>query len=505
MKKITQNILIFFISILILGSCEDSLTTFGDMNTNPTASNKGNLNYMFTYSQLTGSGERYENWRTNLIYCSTMIQHFGSTALWESHGGKYTFNEGYSSSYFDRYYSNYIRDLIDIIEKTKDKPELANKNACARIWRIILSQRLTDLYGAVPYYESGKGYLTLNFRPKYDSQKDIYLGENGFLNDLKKAVKMLDENKVTFGDADLFYKGDVKKWKKLANSLMLRCALRLVKVDEAKAKEWVAEALKGSLLELGEDCFIMHTSGEGINRNGNGEVLGTWNNVLSKTFINHLNNTKDPRIEILAQMPDNVRPFVGVEIGTTKGNNDGKARINEMLRGVDDPMFFITNAEVEYMLAECALRGWGGATDAKSHYEAGIKSAMKVLENYDDKAIISDKDVTKYIDNNPFVGTNSNKFKLICNEYWIVTLLNEYEAYANWRRTGLPVLVPTNYKDNKTNGTIPRRLCFNGGESSNNKKNYTNAINKLPHLNKGNEGGMIDRNWWDVITFNNPN
>ena len=515
MKKILKYILLLVMSLSLVTSCDDG---FEEMNKNPLKSNDGNINYLFTYSLLSGSGQRYENWRTQLIYSSTMVQHLAHTAGYWS-GDKYYFNAGYSASYFDAYFDRYIRELFDVIEITKDKDEFKNHNAMARIWKVVITQRLTDMYGDVPYSEAGKGYTEQLFYPKYDSQKDIYTGAGGMLEELKSCIAQLNESDPkSFGSADIIYGGDVKKWKKLANSLMLRLGLRLVKVDAAAAKKWAEEAITGGVMESNSDmCYIQHIKLEGINKNGNGESFSAEYGSnpasgprISKTFIDFMKDHNDPRLPIIAMLhggdntPANQNGLPNGNTSKEIPDISGYSRVNSMLTDEDDPMFFQSYAEVEFMLAECALRGWGGVTDASAHYRKGVTAAMKQLEKYDSGATISDAAITLYLDANPLKAGNADAFEQICTQYWAACFLNEYEAWYNWRRTELPVLTPTNYDGNKTDGTIPRRMCYPTSEASSNKANYDEAVNKLPNKNNGTQGGMKDRVWWDVAATNNP-
>ena len=88
-------------------------------------------------------------------------------------------------------------------------------------------------------------------------------------------------------------------------------------------------------------------------------------------------------------------------------------------------------------------------------------------------------------------GTMDQKMAQIHTQMWVALFMNEIEAYANWRRTGYPALVPVNYPGNVTGGTIPRRLRYNEGEISANAENYRAAV-----AQQGVDE-FTTRVWWD--------
>ena len=98
-----------------------------------------------------------------------------------------------------------------------------------------------------------------------------------------------------------------------------------------------------------------------------------------------------------------------------------------------------------------AFRGWSVPGDAKTHYEAGVKAAMQMLSQlYTNAAAISDAQVADYLAAKPYDAAKG--WEMISEQYWAATLLNEYEAFSNWRRTGFPTL--TLYGSRASNGVI---------------------------------------------------
>ncbi|MBT8313489.1 MAG: SusD/RagB family nutrient-binding outer membrane lipoprotein, partial [Maribacter sp.] len=253
---------------LVFSACDNG---FEDLNVDPTKPNQVSVANKLTAAQLFTSGERYENWRAGLIYSSTMMQHFATTAgYWD--GDKYTWNRGYASSMIDRIYGNAVKNIEDMLVQLDEEGAPEEMKAIVRIQRVIVFHRLTDLYGDVPYSEAGKAVISGILKPKYDAQSDIYAD---MLKELEESAAALGSGTSQFGAADLIYQGDQAKWKKLANSLMLRLGLRLIKVDPAGAQAWATKAISGGVMESNDDiCYVQHTVGPaGINQNGNGEVF----------------------------------------------------------------------------------------------------------------------------------------------------------------------------------------------------------------------------------------
>lgn len=494
-----KNSIYILLFALLLSACDEG---FEELNVDPTKPTQVSVANKLTAAELFISSERYDNWRAGLIYQSTMMQHIATTAgYWD--GDKYTWNRGYASSLIDRYYGNAIKSLEDMLVQLDEEAAPDEMKAITRILRVFAFSRLTDLYGDVPYSEAGKAVISGILTPKYDAQSEIYAD---MLNELQESAAALGSGVSGFGDADIIYQGDQAKWKRLANSLMLRLGFRLIKVDPAGAQEWVTRAIAGGVMESNADIFyVPHTGGpEGVNRNGNGEVFTVDSNPrLSKTFVDYLQSTSDPRLPVLGarRLDGSTDPadLIGFPNGldaqmlldmTGEENMDNYAEPNRnVITGEDAPMFFQTYAEVEFLLAEANVR-WGLAGDPAGHYANGVRAAMEMLSLYGDGGAIDSGAIDTYLSGNPYDAGNA--LEQLNMQYWVVTFLNEYEAFSNWRRTGIPNLVPVNYPGNVTNGTIPRRMSYSESEQVNNPQNYQEAISRQG------PDELTTRVWWDV-------
>jgi hypothetical protein len=378
-------------------------------------------------------------------------------------------------------------------------------------------QRMTDMYGDIPYFEAGKGYTEGITQPVYDAQSAIY---DDMLNELKSAAESLDVNALnTLGAADLVYGGDAAKWKKFAYSEMVRLAMRLSKVDPGKAEDWVQIAIAGGVFASNADNALLQHQAVAWNQatNGNGWILADRDpnaTRVSRTFIDLLKGTDDPRLPFIATVSTNpgntadkgnndpdiqIGQPNGFDLGSTStnisnapnwpGNQNLYSIVNRnTFSRLDAPTFFLTHGETQLLLAEARQRGWITAGTVEGYYNEGVTAS--ILQLNQTGATLTAGDAATYLANNPFDAGNA--LEDINTQYWITTFMDEYEAWANWRRSGFPVLTPVNYIGNVTNGTIPRRFTYPGPEAAVNGKNYNDAVSRI-------SGGdvMTGRVWWD--------
>ncbi len=493
--------------------------TLEKINIDPTKLSPSNMNYnyLFTAAQLitagNSDGNAYEDWRNNLIYASCMIQHLSSTTGYWG-GDKYTYNAGYNSAYWDANYPNSIKNIVDVVANVKDDADKSNFYNISRIFKVFMFQRMTDMYGDIPYSEAGQGYLLGITAPKYDKQQDIYMD---MLKELDDAATKLDASKQnTLGAADQMYGGDVAKWKKFAYSEMVRLAMRMSKVDAATAKTWVQKAVQGGVMADNTDnALLQHQS---VIRspvtNGTAWVLAGVDadaSRVSKTFIDYLKGTNDPRLKYIATVatnPGTITDFGdntpaiqigqpnGYDVGATAtgivnapnwpGSQNKYSIVNRTtFSRYNAPTFFLTHGETQLLLAEAAERGWITGS-ASAYYTAGVKAAIMQLNQTG--AALTDADAAGYLTANPY----TKGIQQINEQYWIVTFMDEYEAFANWRRSDFPKLTPVNYFGNVTNGTIPRRFTYPTGEATTNTAAYTEASSRMAGGDK-----MTSRVWWD--------
>lgn len=526
MKSIHKILLVLCLPALLLApACTKD---FEDLNTDKNKSGEASsvpeYNFSRALLEFTGNSDySYDTWRVNIIYCATMMQQL-SNATWYA-GDKYLQNDGWASAYFERAYPDQVKYITDVVRVTKDNAYLSNLYNISRIAKVLIFHRLTDIYGDIPYSEAGKGYSDRIFTPKYDAQQEIYMD---MLKELEEAAKALDATKVVPGQGDLIYnKGGssnaaqvVGSWKKLAYSLMLRLGMRLSKRDEATAKIWVEKAYAGGLISSNEEnAFIVHDASGGrttVNRVSN-ILSGEWNAIntggeasISKTFMDFLKNNNDPRLKYIAVVPASNSEVPADQLGMPNGyDSNGENSPTDISKApgypgdlkkysvlnknvllkLNGPTFLVTYAQVELLLAEAAKRGWNVGADAATHYNNGVKAAMEQLAQYSATAAISGADVQAYLTAHPYVDADG--YNQINTQYWAACLLDWYEVWANWRRSGYPQLTPVNYVGNATGGKIPRRMLYPSSELASNPTHYQEAITRQG------TNALTTPVWWD--------
>ena len=205
-------------AVLLISGCTKK---FDERNTNPATYSQTNFdpNYLLTTAQLTYTGSTdfsYETWRSNLIYASTMMQGL-STVVGYWAGDKYLLNEGYTASYWQVAYPEQVKPVVDLVKFTEGKTQFKNIHQIGRIMKALIMERITDIYGDVPYVNAGLGYYSGEFFPKYDPQQAIY---TDLLKEVEEATNALDEA-ADKPAGDVYYNGNIGQWKKFGNSLLL--------------------------------------------------------------------------------------------------------------------------------------------------------------------------------------------------------------------------------------------------------------------------------------------
>jgi hypothetical protein len=302
---------------------------------------------------------------------------------------------------------------------------------------------------------------------------------------------------------------------------MLRLGMRLTKVDAALAQQWVTKALTGGVFTDNSDLArLEHATGpEGINRNPTASQLlseeikdggSTSNSKLSKTLIDFLKNNTDPRLRVIARKensgdndPANQQGLPNGYDNTTIQGFPGWTQMadysdpnTQTMARADAPSILLSTAEVKFLQAEAAIRGWGSG-DAQTLYNEGVTLAMSMMNMHipsgSSVANITAGEIATYLGAHPFnaAGTEAQKLEQIHTQLWAALFFNAIEAFANWRRTGFPVLTPVNYPGNITNGTIPRRLRYPEAEAVNNTTSYQEA------LAQQGPDEFTTRVWWD--------
>lgn len=443
------------------------------------------------------------------------------------------FNSGQNdANYFmvDSWNANGFKDQYNQIMAVVAKfAEAGVKTARPDEWAVALiievdaMQRVTDRFGPIPYSKAGTSITSI----PYDSQDSVY---SEFFRQLDTATANLqtyiaaNPGSKPLSSGDLVYGGDYTEWLKFANSLRLRLAMRIVKADPTTAQAQAEKALTaaGGLMTVpGDDALFAQS---GTRNNDIWLVTASYkNNCMGGALVCYLNGYKDPRLPKYASpATDPLVPgqYIGIRIGINVGSASteyaGFSTPNTDSTFIQTaPQYLMTAAEVWFLKAEAALRGWSNAGTAQADYETGIQTSFlqwgvtsstyltdntSVEQPYVDPHNAGNNDATdvstSVIAYNA-AGTQEQQLEQIITQKWIAMYPDGQEAWADYRRTGYPILFPVVL--NNSGGTIStqtqiRRLPYPSIEYTTNGPAVTNAVSTL--LGGPDNGGT--REWWDV-------
>lgn len=405
----------------------------------------------------------------------------------------------------DGYFNGpYVDDLMNYqqvynVGKTNKDP---NTWGPASVMMQFAYQNMTDMFGDIPYSEALQGTNGATLKPKYDAQKDIYYG---MVKALADAVTAMGSG-AGLGSGDQVYGGDAAKWKKFANALRLRMAMRMQKADAAKANTELAAAIaaSGGLMTSNSDNATISWPGDQVFDNPWAATFASRDDHrMSKTLMDVLLANNDPRISFYAQ-PTTADPTKyagepnGLDNASASGYGTAASRPGAMFypgktvygtygtsAGRATPSYLMTFAEQNFILAEAANRGMGGlnAGQAAGYYNAAVTASIKQWGG-------SDAAAADFLAQ-PAVAYQGGAAGLtqILTQKWVALFTQGGEAWADWRRTGVPANIVPGPK--ATLSYIPRRMVYATSEQSVNNDALQAAIARQG------ADAMSTRMWWD--------
>jgi hypothetical protein len=398
----------------------------------------------------------------------------------------------------------------------KADPDFPDFSAWAKIVRVEAMHRLSDIYGPVIYTHYGQ--VNDDGSISYDCQKDVY---DAFFKDLDEAVEVLsqyanDGSVQRFANFDLVYGGDYGKWVKFANSLRLRLAIRISEVDPDRAQTEAEKAISNTfgVIEDNADNFMVK-SDAGFSHPLN-TINNAWNDIrMNANMESILKGYKDPRMEKYFQPATGegyAGDYKGIREGIVIESKDEYVNFSKLVDFGDVQL--MTAAEIWFLRAEGALRGWNMGGTPKDLYETGVRTSFDQHGCAGVDEYLAD-DVSKPIDyEDPVHPDNSEtavetatikwddgadfdtKLDKIITQKWIAMYPDGQEAWSEFRRTGYPKQFPLII--NNSGGTIPdgtfiKRVNFVEPEYQTNPQGVEEAKKCL----KGPDTGGTPL-WWDV-------
>lgn len=398
----------------------------------------------------------------------------------------------------------------------------------AQIVKVLGIHRATDAFGPIPYTQLEPGKMTV----PYDSQEVVY---KTFLKELSDAVNILQTYRDSGGanilvGYDPLYQGNVSKWIKLGNSLMLRLAMRIRYADEATSREYVIKATthQGGLIEEIADIAQLQTNGRYIFHNSLVTLLGYGELKMGATIYSYLKGYNDPRAEkyFTKVQSGNTQDFVAVRSGlatTTSVATYERASVPVVEQAT--PTYLFKASETKFLLAEAALVGFVSTKTAKAYYEEGIATSFEengvsrsvaasyastsgVPANFNDIATTANNHTAPSTINKRWDSHSSTEEHLeqIITQKYLANFPNGFEAWSEWRRTGYPRMMNPVFNlsnvsaENISNGGTDkgmRRYPFPRAEFELNSDNVMQARTLL----NGADNAATNV-WWDKKTKN---
>jgi len=366
---------------------------------------------------------------------------------------------------YTRMYTTVIRDceearaaLADVVASDAD---LQAADASIEVMEVLAYSFLVDLFGDVPYTEA----LSETNTPAYDDDAEIYMK---LLERLDAATGKLN-GMSAFGSSDIIYGGDASAWKKAANSLMLRLAVRIIDADPAAAKTYGEKAISGGVFASTADDMRLFYSSAPPHTHPMWETLvqsGRTDFIASGTLADAMNMYNDPR---RAGFFKNLGGSDSV-IGAPHGLQSDYYQFSQPGVALEDPTWShaaIDYVEVEFLLAHAAVAGWAGAGDAATHYNNAVSAS--VIEWGGDQAAAD-----AYLAQAGVAFDAATAAAQIGMQKWIAMYSNAPEAYNTVRQYDVPMNVAAGA------GTVtPDRYSYPIDEYSLNTDNVDAAAAKF--------------------------
>ena len=492
LMKRTIFLPVLMLVTMLFTACDEKFT---EMNTDPLRLSELPDEYLFTTAVRLAINDLHTeiDSRFGCQYAHIYVHNteFRSADAYQDFHSTDIYKEMYKNMYTGPL--RYINKVVNMTSYGETRNPV--RNAIARVLSVMEYSRVTDCWGDIPYFDGARGMEGIMY-PKYDRQELIY---HDMMDQLKSAVEILKTANPADGfvGADPIYNNDLNKWRRFANSMRLRLAMRARFVDPAGSAAVITECMKEPFIETNDENF-----GLKFQVSDNGALYNPWyetrkrqNWKMSDKFVEWLKSSNDPRLKTFVDTTT-----TGEYKGFMNGLNEQEqsqylwsnfSNPKPALYAKDMPINFMCASEVWFLRAEAALYNLAGG-DPQLLYQEGIRKNMMLWN-------VPLAEITEYLFTEPeatLSDSEENKFRQISTQMWIAFTPNFVEAWSSIRRTGYPVIAqrtdPDIYNLGVTNGILPKRFKYSSHEYLTNNENLQVAIK-----NQGPD--KIDTPvWWDV-------
>ena len=420
---------------------------------------------------------------------------------------------------------NGLRDIKNIIEIAEES-EHDNYKGVALVMKSWMFHIMTDAYGQLPYTEATLAKDQVNL-PAFDSQETIY---TGIIADLTLANELLDPAKTSIS-GDILFNGDIMKWKKFANSLLLRIHMRLSdRVNPASAMQAILNNPSNfPVMESNEDNAAVQYLSDLPNqqplyttRSGSFDEYRLSENmegILKSLNDNRLYAYAQPTTDSDASLVGAYDDYQGVPNGLAdeealqyspsgdpeKGGSNFISRLglmfscsacNSLASPIAAQTVLMSYSELQFILAEARERNFINSGSAEEYYMEGINSSFNYYADrlnvggYSEIVDVISPEASYFTQEEvAYTGTQEELLSKIGTQKWIALFFNGMEAWFDWRRTGYPTITPG---PAAVQSTVPVRFMYPTDVQALNADNYKSAIQSQGPDN------LTTKVWWDV-------
>ena len=472
MQHTTTTVLLAFVAAMIFIGCTKD---FSELNTNPNAPVDVQPELLlrqviFSYAD----GMSYEGFTGG----ANLGQYFSADPGFNAFDRGNLLAPQFGGNPWPLLYTN-LRDIDIVLSKSRSDASLAVYEGPALVLKSLIAANITDIFGDVPYFEAVGGKSGI-VNPRFDLQEDIYLGQEGILDNLRLAVEVMEAYAGTLPlRGDELYDGDLSAWIRFANSLRLRYLLR-ASGQYAEAASELAEVFSAGnyISDPSQDAVYQFGSAPNDFRMARARAGDFTNYLMSTTIDTLLDAFGDPR-QALWFRENAVGDYAGVRNGLPVGSTVLNPTVPGRVWRENSSTLkanFMTSWETHFVLAEAATSGLI-SSDARMHYEAGLVEAF----GYWNTAMPADYPTRS--------GVSYVDLEQIATQRWLASIGNGYEGWIEWRRTGFPeFLAPLS---SLNDGLIPVRFPYPATEQALNEAAFNAAVQRI-----GGENSPNVNTWW---------
>lgn len=487
-----KKIIVAITGMLMFAGCSN----FDDINTNPNTPTKVSASLLCTNIIL--SVTKYQGADSKAYITDNALPKYVAYANEGQLGTQYNFitNSSFGSM-------TVLPDIDKMVEFAQGDPAENSYKGVAHFIRAYTFYLLTMKMGDVPYSEANQG-ASGNFKPKYDFQKDVFLG---ILNELEQADTNFSEGATFAGDPTPFA-GDPTKWRRACNAFELKVLMSLSNktgdADLQVQQRFMAIVNANMLLENTTQYLGLDYNGVSKHPLYSTNDMFTGRTILSTTVVDNLKALNDKRLfyfgepaqaqTIAGLSAADANAYVGVNTAidyaglnaTYATGTYSKINLRYQIDQASEPRRMLTYAEQQFILAEARIRGWINTGTAQQYYETGVKAALTNIMNsnatYAHGNAITQSDIDGYFTGEAaFAADQASQLKQVWMQRYLLNFLMDADtSYFEYRRTSYPALAvdpATSLNVNNPAG-VPMRYLYPSSELTYNSDNLMEALNR---------------------------